>query len=176
MEHKVTDKMVSFRPDAGLMYLIQQVTKQPTDEILGFFYDFGKEVLIQGIDNMKSNQRSIRKDIRDFYPGTAIPFKMLVEASTWNKNLSNCIIYVMFPDNPIYLKTEEMIELIMEKQLLGASALPDFEEPRSRTPKMYKKLIEQVLRKHNGKTILDSGHPRTPGPSEEALDGTGDST
>ena len=126
------------------MFLIQSVTHQTTDEILGFFYDFGKEVLIQGIAKMEG--RSIRKDIRDYYPGTAIPFKLLCEAYKWSGSVSGATIYVEFPDNSTHIDTEELIQMIMERELLGGSALPPFEQPKSRNPKMYKDLIEKVLR------------------------------
>lgn len=155
--------MLSFAPDAGLMYLIQQVTKQSTDEILGFFYDFGKQVFITGVANMKEHQRDIRKDIRALYPNTAIPFKMLVEGGKDRYNYhtkKSCMsgrIYVQFPDNPSYIDTTKLIDMIMEKQLLGGSSLPPFEEPKSRTPKMYKDLIEQVLKGKSDETLnIDS--------------------
>lgn len=154
---RVIEKMISFSPDNGLMYLIQNVTKQSSDEILGFFYDFGKQVLIIGIDNMEG--KSIRKQIEGLYPGTVIPFKVLVkgrkqdyawdDASRKYINLKepayNGHIEVTFPDNPTYLNTEKLMELIMEKELLGGSSLPDFEAPKSRTPKLYRELIKQIL-------------------------------
>lgn len=132
------------------MYLIQQVTKQPTDQILGFFYDFGKQVAIMGIENMEG--RSIRKDIQAMYPGTAIPFKMLVKGHRGYGGVNggggpNANIEVGFPDNPTYMDTEKLMEMIMEQTLLGGSALPDFEAPASRTPKMYRDLIKEILDK-----------------------------
>lgn len=160
------------------MYLIQQVTKQSTDEILGFFYDFGKQIFIIGCENMTG--RSIRKDIQALYPGTAIPFKILVKGYKTNhmwdpntKTYRNAESYsgtleVTFPDNPTYMNTDKMIEVIIEKQLLGGSSLPDFDVPKSRTPKMYKDLIDGVLKK-NGQTVCDSGHSRPDGSSEETL-------
>jgi hypothetical protein len=164
MEFK--EKMLQFLPDAGLMYLIQQTTKQSTDEILGFFYDFGKEVFIIGVQNMSG--RSIRKDIQAMYPGTAIPFKLLVKAHKWHAGIGGSL-EVTFPDNPTYMNTEKLMEMIMEKTLLGGASLPDFDAPKSRTPKLYKDLIQQVLRKDNEQTLCDSGHTRATGPSDEAL-------
>lgn len=145
---KITDKSIRFNPDAGLMYLIQSVTKQNTADILGFFYDFGKAVLLQGVEAMDG--RSIRKDIRDYYPGTAIPFKLLVKANKWGSGpVTGGDISVDFPDNSMYIRTEELMDLIMERELLGTTGLPDLEPPKVKTPKMYRDLIEQVLR---GKT------------------------
>jgi hypothetical protein len=141
------EKQLRFRPDSGLMYLIQQVTKQPTDEILGFFYDFGKQVFLEGME--KKTGRSIRKDIQAMYPNTAIPFKMLVTGykSTYGGIVGIAgEVEVTFPDNPTYMDTSKLIDIIMEKTLLGGSSLPDFEAPASRTPRMYKDLIAQVLK------------------------------
>ncbi len=129
------------------MYLIQQITKQPTDEILGFFYDFGKEVFIIGMENMDG--RSIRKDIQAMYPGTDIPFKMLVKGHKGYGQGPTGTIEVTFPDNPTYIDTEKLMEMIMEKMLLGGTSLPPFGPPMSRTPKMYKDLIEKVLKGKN---------------------------
>lgn len=148
------EKIISFNPDQGLLYLIQQTTKQPSDEILGFFYDLGKEIIVQGAAAMKSQQRSIRKDIQDMYPGTTIPFKLLCEANRWRTTepLARATISVIFPDNPTWMRTDHLMDMIVEKQLLGASSIPDFEPPKSRTPKMYKDLIKEVLNK-NGKIV-----------------------
>jgi hypothetical protein len=137
------------------MYLIQQVTKQPTDEILGFFYDFGKEVFIVGMKNMEG--RSIRKDIQAMYPGTVIPFKMLVKGHKGYGQGPSGNIEVTFPDNPTYMDTDKLMDMIMEKQLLGGTSLPDFDPPASRTPKMYKDLIKQVLKgPKKDETVCDS--------------------
>ena len=141
----IKDENISFRPDAGLMYLIQSVTKQNSAEIMGFFFDFGKAVLLQGVEKMEG--RSIRKDIRDYYPGTAIPFKLLVEASKYGSEaVKGGSIYVEFPDNAMYIKTDELMTMVFERELLGSSGVPDFEQPKSKTPKMYRELIEQVLK------------------------------
>lgn len=150
------------------MYLIQQITKQPTDEILGFFYDFGKEVFIIGMENMGG--RSIRKDIQAMYPGTDIPFKMLVKGYKGYGQGPTGTIEVTFPDNPTYMDTEKLMEMIMEKVLLGGTSLPPFEPPKSRTPKMYKDLIQQVLKGKQNETLRDSGHTRETGSSVETME------
>lgn len=169
----VSEKNISFRPDNGLMWCLQQTTKQSTEDILGFFFDFGREVLNEGITNMTGH--SIRKDIRDYYPGTAIPFKLLVTGSNgyyWDdegKSKYRGCIEVSFPDNASYIDTDKMVELIMEKELLGATeTLPAFEAPQARTPKMYKDLIEKVLKKKakNDETISHSGHSRETGSTD----------
>lgn len=163
-----TKVTANFSTDAFLMYLIQHTTKNPTDEILGFFHDFGIKVLEIGVENMTGS--SIRKDIRDFYPGTVIPFKMLVTGhkshGTWNPSTKsydyneksfNGRIEVCFPSETTYVDNTQLMDMIMEKALLGGTTMPDFEKPEARTPKMYKKLIEEVLyKRNNGKTVCDT--------------------
>lgn len=155
-EYVFETQSMRFMPDNGLMYLIQQTTQIPTDEILGFFYDFGKEVFVQGIAAKDNDYSSIRKDIQALYPGTNIPFKLLVKGgvrSGWDyqlrqptgKNAAYGTIEVTFPTNSSYIDTSKMIDVIMEKQILGGSSLPDFDPPRSKTPKMYEDLIKTVL-------------------------------
>ena len=107
-------------------------------------YDFGKAVLLKGVEEMEG--KSIRKDIRDYYPGTAIPFKLLVKAHKWSSEpVRSGSIEVDFPDNSMYIKTDDLMDMIMERELLGTSGLPDFEQPKSKTPMMYRELIQQVL-------------------------------
>lgn len=166
------------------MYLIQQVTKKPTAEIIGFFYDFGKQIFITGCENMTG--RSIRKDIQILYPGTAIPVKILVKGektyNIWNEKTKRYTsgdsfsgtMEVTFPDNATYMDTEKIVDMIVEQELLGGCSLPDFEAPKSRTPKMYKDLIDQVLKGKDDEIICNSGHSRTTGSSDETLDGSDD--
>jgi len=167
MSDKVKVKS-SFVTDAYLMYLIQQTTNLPTDEILGFFHDFGTQILKLGAEKMKGH--SIRKDIRDFYPDTAIPFKMLVTGHKgyYNYNAQtkqhereeetfSGRIEVCFPDAPSYVDNTQLMNMIMEKALLGGTSMPPFEKPEPRAGKMYKKLVEDVLYKRNhGKNICDT--------------------
>lgn len=147
-----------FTTDKFLMYLIQQTTKQPTDEILGFFYDFGTKVVEMGAEQMKGS--SIRKEIHDFYPGTSIPFKMLVTGSkTYHWNPISKIhedersfsgnIEVCFPSVAAYVDNTKLMEIVAEKALLGGSNMPEFEKPEPKTPKMYKKLVEDILHKRD---------------------------
>lgn len=180
MEFK--ENMLSFHPDQGLMYLIQQVTKQPTDEILGFFYDFGKQVFIIGCQNMKGSQGDIRKNIEALYPGTAIPFLINVEGGKQrlydpndddeDKLQYKGTIKATFPTNTVYMNTDKLMDMVMEKTLLGGSSLADFEPPKSRTPKMYKDLIKGILK---NAPVLDCGHSRTTGSSEEVVERVDDS-
>lgn len=157
------------------MYLTQQTTKQSTNEILGFFFDFGKEAVRQILPKLKSSQRSFKRSIEDFYPNTAIPFCLKVEGDiTYEKELRYVSITVSFSENKEFMNTEKIMELIMENALLGGSEMPDFEPPAARASKGYKTLVDTVLRKNDGQTIQHSGHSRAIGSSEEALERASD--
>ncbi len=135
------------------MYLIQQTTKLPTEEILGFFYDLGMKVAEIGIDNMEG--RGIRKDIRDNFPGSPVPFKLLVKGkkrrqytpSGWtNTEEFYGEIEVTFPDVSRSVDQKALIEKIFERSVLDAGdPLPEFPQPKTKTPKMYKDLIESAI-------------------------------
>lgn len=134
------------------MYLIQQTTKLPTEEILGFFYDLGMKVAEIGIDNMEG--RGIRKDIRDVFPGSCVPFKLLVKGRKqrqWtptgysNTDIFHGEIEVTFPDKTRSVDQKALLEKIVERSLLDGESLPNFPQPAIKTPKMYKDLMAQVI-------------------------------
>lgn len=136
------------------MFLIQETTKLPTEEILGFFFDLGVRVGEIGIENMEG--RGIRKDIRDDFPGTSIPFKLLVKGrkqmrwtpSGYTKdNEFSGNIEVTFPDKTRGVDQKALMEKIVERSLLDGESLPNFPKPKSKTPKMYKDLIAEVFKK-----------------------------
>lgn len=135
------------------MYLIQQTTKLPTEEILGFFYDLGMKVAEIGIEKMEG--RGIRKDIRDVFPNSCVPFKLLVKGrklGQWNSSGVPIIdefwgsIEVTFPDKSRTVDQKALMEKIIERTLLDGESLPNFPQPQNRTPKMYKDLIESAIK------------------------------
>lgn len=144
---------LGFSADEALMYLIQQNTKLPTEEILGFFYDLGTKVAEIGVANMEGT-RSIRKDIRDAFPGSNVPFKLLVKAykrsryvnGSWalTDEVSGQIV-VEFPDKSRSVDHKALIDKILERTLLDGESLPNFPQPKNKTPKMYKDLIGEVI-------------------------------
>ena len=141
----------ALKADAYLMYLIQQHTKLPTSNILGFFNDLGKRVTDIGWDYMCSHKtRSMYKEIHDFFPGTDIPFMLYVEGNKYDNgtelNLSSHM-HAGFPDRPTYIKTQELDNIIMEKALLGGSDMPPFEKPEPKTPKLYRELMREIRQK-----------------------------
>lgn len=135
------------------MYLIQQTTKLPTEEILGFFYDLGMKVADIGIANMEG--RGIRKDIRDVFPGSCVPFKLLVKGRKtrqWtpsgytNNEEFWGEIEVTFPDVSRSVDQKALLEKIFERSVLDqGDPLPEFPQPKTKTPKMYRDLIKSVI-------------------------------
>jgi len=153
MEEQKKKITISFSADEALMYLIQQTTKLPTEEILGFFYDLGMKVAEMGIEKMEG--RGIRKDIRDVFPGSNIPFKLLVKGrmqrqhtpTGWaNSGIFYGGIEVSFPDKSRGVDQRALLEKIVERSLLDGESLPNFPQPASKTPKMYKDLIAQAVK------------------------------
>jgi hypothetical protein len=135
---------VRFYADEALMYLIQQTTKLPTEDILGFFYELGVKVAEIGFVNMSTN-RSIRKDIRDIFPKSNIPFKLLVKGYKHVQGDFTGHIEVSFPDACRGVDHQALLEKIIEKTLLDGESLPDFPRPVIKTPKMYKDLMKHVI-------------------------------
>jgi len=159
MSDEKISKSINFGADEALMFLIQQTTKLPTEDILGFFYDLGMRVVDIGVDNMSG--RGIRKDIRDTFPNTHIPYKLLVKGNkrdnwinsgTATRNMVrdgtsrfNGSMLVTFPDTCRSVDQKALIEKIVEKTLLDGESLPDFPQPINKTPKMYKKLMKEII-------------------------------
>lgn len=147
----------SYTFDAYLLYLIQDVTKKPTAEILNFFNELGKAVSEIGTE--KRTGQGIRKEITDFYPGSSIPFHMLVKGHKRNQNWNNqtrsyegisefmmCYVEIGFPDKALHIKAQDLDEIavaIMEKALMDGEEveMAPFVKPEFRSPKMYKDLM-----------------------------------
>jgi hypothetical protein len=147
----------SYRFDAFLMYLIQDVSKRSSAEIANFFYELSTQVCELGFAAKKCGG-GIDKRINDYFPGTSIPFYMRVRGSqseshwdyktrqTIHKKTLSATIEVTFPESTTYMKPEELERIadeIMESKLLGVEE-PDmapFKRPELRTPKMYEDLM-----------------------------------
>jgi len=168
----------SYHFDKFLMYLIQDVTKKPSAEILNFFYELAGQIGQIGFRNMTGH--SIDKKIDDYFPGTSIPFHMRVkgrkgwthydyntkhheqENETFSANVE-----VGFPDCSTYIEEKQLNDAataIMEQHLLGGDALdlPPFEKPVQRSARMFKAVMDEFAgrpkpeRKKRGKKAEDS--------------------
>lgn len=158
----------SYTFDAFLLYLIQDVTKRPTAEILNFFNELGKAVSEIGTE--KRTGSGIRKDITDYFPGTSIPFHMLVKGHKRNQNWNNqtkmyegisefmmCYVEIGFPDKAMHIKAQDLDEIavaIMEKALMDGEEvnMPLFVKPEFKSPKMYKSLMDSFAGRPESET------------------------
>lgn len=154
---------MGLRTDRSLMYLIQETTKLPSADILGFYSDLATRITQMGIENMaKTKTKGIRKVIDDYFPGTPIPFKMVIDGRVYKQHKydqngryigtedlpsfnANCEI--SFPKGTDYVGQDKLSEIIAEKMLLGGSDLPPFERPATKTPKLYKELMAEIQTK-----------------------------
>ncbi len=147
--------------DAHLLYLVQEVSKRPSAEILNFFNELGKQVCDIGIENRTG--RSIRKNLVEYFPGTSIPFRMLVKGyksrqyrqhppgggayAAEDEEFMSCYIEVGFPDKKLHVKSQDLDDIavqLMERALLGGDEvkMAPFIRPEIKTPRMYKALMK----------------------------------
>jgi len=142
------------------MYLIQDVTKRPSIEIINFFHELSTQVAEIGQKNRTGH--GIHKKIDDYFPGTSIPFFLELKGRPnrrYNRQSGKydeaevfaCDVQVSFPDRPTYIKEdvfEEIGDFLMEKALLGVEVPADspanqpFTRPETSSPKMYKDLMD----------------------------------
>lgn len=143
----------AFKADKFLMYLIQDITKLSTSDILGFFADLSKEIAEEGVHYMyEQGTRSMIKKISDFFPGTSIPYHIEISGSNYaHKGESNVpvreasyIVNVCFPTEMHPVDQVKLSDIIMEKAILGGSDLPEFAKPDTKCPKMYRDLMKEV--------------------------------
>ncbi len=153
-----------YRFDQFLLHLVQDVTKKPTADVLNFFYELTQQICQISMEKRKGS--GVRKVFHDYFPGTSIPFHMLIVGHTnydrgqWNphtrvyehpdKRVFSCDVEIGFPASRTYMdakKLEDMQSAIMEQQLLGAEVVPlaPFDKPPIKNPKMFKKFMDEVL-------------------------------
>jgi hypothetical protein len=147
--------VIKYRFDAYLMHLIQEVSKRPPAEIVNFFYELTVQICEIGVNNAKSGQRSIRKNVTDYFPGTSIPFHVQVKGwrpyGRYNESSTyTCEAEVGFPEERTYMDEDKLKNIavsLMEKALLGGDEviMEDFAKPEIRTPKMYKDLMDAFM-------------------------------
>ena len=158
MEQLVNNLPIKYRFnfDSFLMYLIQDVTKRPSAEILNFFNELVVQVAEMGFNNKKG--RGIDKRIDDYFPDTAIPFHVRVKGRksyggnhwrTGEEVQEHYYAYaeVGFPQCATYIKEDLLKDIqvaLMEKALLGGDDIDikPFEKPPIRSSKMYKSLMD----------------------------------
>lgn len=143
-DHKIKVKLEQFAVDNNLMYLIQGVTKLPTQDILGYFYSMANTLTEEGLKHCKARQFKRRLDY--FYPDTPIPFRLEV----WS-NYGSLPLYrtgdvtsplkvhveVSFPKKAIYSDVSDMVTQFTEVGLglVEGEDLPKFDKPATRIPR-----------------------------------------
>jgi hypothetical protein len=136
---------LSYSFDSFLMYLLQDVTKRPTAEILNFFNELGRQVSEIGVEKAASTM--IRKELTEYFPNTSVPFTFLMKGYHYGKSW-DCRAEVTFPwRRQLRVESKDLDRIgveLMEQALLGGEqvAMPPFVKPEIRTPKMYKSLMD----------------------------------
>lgn len=135
----------SFKFDNGLGYLIQQVTKESSEDILGYFAGMAQFV----VDDLSAKSKAswISKDIILFYKETPITFRMTIQGTGPGRyyegergpSVSVCIGY---PKSLEGQDIKGLLEAITEVGLglRDPGTTPAFEKPELKTPASLRKM------------------------------------
>lgn len=159
MKENISKRSASYRFDAFLMHLIQDVTKKPSAEILNFFYELAGQVIDIGIE--KRTGRGFDKKIVDYFPGTSIPFYMRIkghERQPYNYTTRqyegdvtfSSKVELTFPAESSFMNEQQLADIavgLMERALLGGEevVVAAFAKPEIKSPKMYQKLMSAFV-------------------------------
>lgn len=142
-------KIRNFNIDNALGYLIQNVTKDSTQEILAYFVGITQFVLD---DINKSSKASfLDKNITLFYKETPITYKIKIQGSgpglhklSWvSPDASPTVsVSVSFPKDSSEFKVEEVMNAAVESGLglTDEHNMAVFERPKLKTPKALRKV------------------------------------
>lgn len=132
-----------FQVDSNLMYLIQSITKEKTQEILVWFYGLACDIA-EGVTSVPKYQDRawLRREIKYVYNNSDIPFRMTVNISSANGKMMaeshrcGLICEVSFPRKLEGVDMKEAIAALTETQLglTGAEDLASFTKPKTRVP------------------------------------------
>ena len=138
-------KVSRFVADENLMYLIQSVTQESTEDIIGFFHNTALKIAEDSIRDLSSRNKEIKtlnKVYRWNYKNTIVPFKMDVY-TRYGENFAKLIIdlyvTIKFPETKKYIDITNMMSISVENSLglEGASNLPKFNKPKTRKPRGF---------------------------------------
>jgi hypothetical protein len=167
LEEKNIPIKITYCFDGCLMYLIQEITQKPPAEIVAFFYELAVQIAEIGAANKMAekhggSRRAMRKKVTDYFPGTSVPFNMLVKGQkrtmgTWNSRTNlyenqheaySCRVEVGFPETKQYIPEDELkavSDALMERALLEAPMdgvkIPEFKRPVIRSNRMFEDLM-----------------------------------
>jgi len=144
----------TFDVDQNLMYLIQKVTGQSTNQILSYFYGIASGVAETYLQKKRLANR-INKQLEWHYEGfDSIPYKLVVY-SDWSgyrgfdskddSKVKQLYVSVNFPKSSTRIDVTAMINSIVESSigLDGSEPMAPFPKPKTRVPAGFKKLIHE---------------------------------
>ena len=136
-------KVTRFTTDDNLLYVIQQLTKESSIDILNYFY----EMAIVVADDAATSSKAYRlfKTIQMPYKDTVIPFKLCIWGMEPLKEMLrsgayNVCVDVKFKSKWGRRSIDNFSDTLMERGLeLCKDDLPPFDVPKLRTPRCLKK-------------------------------------
>lgn len=140
-------KLQTFNADSNLLYLIQQVTKQSSADILNYFYSTAMAIIETSL--VKSTAQYPRRKLKMCYPNTAIPFQLEVWYNKYYKvdgQDTQVTCNVVFPKIQMHFNNlADIANQIAEAHLLGGKEpkIDPFEAPALRAPGGMRNLIRE---------------------------------
>ena len=131
-------KIGRFAIDSNIAYVIQQVTGDPTHEILGYFHGIASYVGDDILKNSKA-QYWVEKNVILFYKESSIPFRLRIDGGRPKDNIV-LNVSVSFPKKSTEHDCSELMSRIVETGL-GLSEEEDmakFAKPELKTPRCLK--------------------------------------
>lgn len=134
-------KIVRFATDNNLMYLIQGVTKKPTQDILGYFHNMALVLTEESLKHTVASYLKRRLDF--FYPDTPIPYRIEVTSGNLRYNLEKPLevhVSISFPKKTTFTDMTDLMAQFTEigLGLVDGEDLPKFEQPATRIPRGMK--------------------------------------
>lgn len=128
-------KVLRFDVDRNLGYLIQQITKDPTQEILAYFYGIASFVMDDILKNSKAS--FISKDVVLYYKDTPITFKIQLNGSNPRGENVYVRICITFPKTSENFSTTDLMTHALESGLglIDEENMPEFQRPNLKSPK-----------------------------------------
>lgn len=128
-------KVRRFEVDRNLGYLIQQSTKDSTQEILTYFYGIASFVMDDILKNSKASW--ISKDVILYYKDTPIAFKIALHGSDPRQLNVTVMISVSFPKTSEQFSASDLMTSAFETGmgLTDEENMPEFGRPDLKTPK-----------------------------------------
>jgi hypothetical protein len=132
-----------FEINKGLGYLIQNVTGDPTNEILGYFHSIAVFVMNDLFET--SNAMYLTKDVVLFYKDTSISYRLRI--NTANKKFecnreAKSRIEVTYPNEQDTVDVAELVNSTMESDLglTNTNSMSAFDIPTLKSPRCLKKV------------------------------------